>query len=302
MIGRLTLDQLRVLVAVDEAGSFSAAGRSLGRAQSVISQTIATLEGVQGIALFDRDGYRPELTEAGRVLVAQARTVLSVASRFETIAAGIRDGLEAELALAIDPLMPSAPMINVLKGLREAYPNLPLVFSTERLGGALARLRADSAALALCPLLPDVPKDIVAHPIMSTRMLAVAAPDHPLALVCRSLTPDDLAPHVQLILSEDDATGRREYGVLGARRWRFIDLSRRLDFLLAGFGWCRMPSHLVEPMIADGRLVALDIEHDDPRSRDLVLYAGHRADRALGPAGRWLLEALRNGSQPETAV
>ena len=53
MIGSLSLDQLRVLVAIADEGSFSAAGRSLSRAQSVVSQTIANLEAVQGVALFD---------------------------------------------------------------------------------------------------------------------------------------------------------------------------------------------------------------------------------------------------------
>jgi len=56
MIGNLNLDQLRVLVTIVDAGSFSAAGRKLGRAQSAISQAIATLETMQHVALFDRSG------------------------------------------------------------------------------------------------------------------------------------------------------------------------------------------------------------------------------------------------------
>lgn len=56
MIGSLTLDQLRVLVAIAEAGSFSAAGRELRRAQSAISQAVSNLEAIQGVELFDRRG------------------------------------------------------------------------------------------------------------------------------------------------------------------------------------------------------------------------------------------------------
>jgi len=59
MIGKLTLDQLRVLVTIVDTGSFSAAGRKLGRAQSAISQAIATLESVHDVTLFDRSGLRP---------------------------------------------------------------------------------------------------------------------------------------------------------------------------------------------------------------------------------------------------
>jgi DNA-binding transcriptional LysR family regulator len=54
VIGSLTLDQLRVLVMIDDAGSFSAAARSLGRVQSAISQSVRTLEEIQGVSLFDR--------------------------------------------------------------------------------------------------------------------------------------------------------------------------------------------------------------------------------------------------------
>ncbi len=56
MIDPLTLDQMRILVAVTEAGSFSAAARKLGRVQSAISQSIQTLETTLRVTLFDRSG------------------------------------------------------------------------------------------------------------------------------------------------------------------------------------------------------------------------------------------------------
>ena len=54
MIDPLTLDQMRVLIAVADAGSFSAAARKLGRVQSAISQSIQTLEATLRLPLFDR--------------------------------------------------------------------------------------------------------------------------------------------------------------------------------------------------------------------------------------------------------
>ena len=55
MLDPLTLDQLRVLVAVAEEGSFSAAARKLGRVQSAISQSVQGLETALGVTIFDRD-------------------------------------------------------------------------------------------------------------------------------------------------------------------------------------------------------------------------------------------------------
>ena len=288
-----TLDQLRTLVAVADAGSFSAAGRALGRAQSAVSQAVATLEEAEGVALFDRAGYRPALTDVGRALVGQARLTLAAAARFEAMAAGARAGLEAELAIAIDPLVPSAPLIGSLEALGGAFPDLPVSFSTEGLGGSLRRLRADSAALGICLLLPEVPDDVVAHPLLRVAVRPVVAPGHPLAALGRPATSGDLEPHVQLVLSDPVEPAGPNYGLASARLWRFADLARRLDFLVAGFGWCRMPEHLVAGALADGRLVALAIENDTAPADGLTIFAAHRRDRALGPAGRWLLEALR---------
>lgn len=293
MIGSLTLDQLRVLVTIADVGSFSATGRQLHRVQSAISQTVAALEESQGVVLFDRTGHRPRLTDVGRVLVDQARRVLATATKFEAMAASTRAGLEPELTLAIDPLVPTAPLIQSLRALSVAFPDLVVTFSTEGLGGSLRRLRGGTAALAICMLLPTVPEDIAAFPLMQVRLQAVVSPDHPLATLGRPAQADDLAPHVQLVLSDPVDADSPNYGLVGERRWRFVDLGRRLDFLLAGFGWCRMPLHLVEPALAAGQLVPIDIADDATPADGLTIYAAHRREREPGKAGRWLLDDLR---------
>lgn len=294
MIGNFTLDQLRVLTTIAETGSFSAAGRRLGRAQSAISQAVATLEDTQGVTLFDRSGFRPALTDVGRVLVAQARSVLASAARFEAMAASTREGIEAELAVAIDPLVPTAAFIDSLHALRAEFPFLPVSFSTEGLGGAERRLRSGDAALAFCILLPSVPDDIAALPLLGINLVPVVSPAHQLAELNRPVTAGDLDDHIQLVLSDPSAPDGPNYGVIGTRAWRFVDLARRLDFLLAGLGWCRMPEHLIAPHLADGRLVALTIE-DDPAiaTGPLMIYAAHMRNRAPGRAGAWLLNDLQ---------
>jgi DNA-binding transcriptional LysR family regulator len=293
LIGSLTLDQLRVLVAIADSGSFSAAGRKLRRVQSAISQAIATLEENQGVLLFDRGSHRPVLTETGKVLVAQARLVLASAARFESVAAGSRAGLEPELVIAIDPLVPTSPFIDSLYALGTRFPNLPVRFSTEGLGGSLRRLQSDPAAIGICLLLPSIPENISAYPLLRMKMLPVVAPGHPLAMLGRPVTADDLAPHVQLVLSDPVNQDTSGYGLLSARLWRFVDLGRRLDFVRAGLGWCRMPEHLVGGMISTGALQRLELAEDQTPQEGLTIYAAHKRSHTLGPAGTWLLDDLR---------
>ena len=81
---------------------FSAAGRKLSRAQSVVSQTLANLEVQFGVKLFDRARRRPVLTTQGHALLAHARTVAGDVDRLKALAKHLAGGLEPELSIAVD--------------------------------------------------------------------------------------------------------------------------------------------------------------------------------------------------------
>lgn len=135
----------------------------------------------------------------------------------------------------------------------------------------------------------------MAYPLTNPALVPVVAAGHPLARVDRRLDRADLEAHVQLVLSNSHGAQGPSHGVLGGRVWRFVDLGRRLDFLLAGFGWCKMPPFLVNSNLESGRLVRLDIADEGlSPTGTLPIYAAHVRDRALGLAGDWLLQDLRD--------
>ena len=108
------------------------------------------------------------------------------------------------------------------------------------------------------------------------------------------MTREDLYEHLQLVLSDPFAFGAPGYGIIGVKAWRFMELGRRLDFLLAGLGWYRMPEHFVRPFLADERLRYLVTQDDPvPDPGALTIYAAHRRNRPLGRAGTWLLNDLQ---------
>src|SRR5260370_42572222 len=94
MLDGVSLDQLRTFIAAADEGSFSAAGRRLRRAQSVVSQTLANLEGQLGVKLFDRSARLPLLTDQGRALLVDARAVAGDIDVFKARAKGMARGLE----------------------------------------------------------------------------------------------------------------------------------------------------------------------------------------------------------------
>lgn len=79
----MTLEQLRIFIAVAERQHVTQAAEALGVTQSAASNAIAALEARHGVALFNRVGRRIELSEAGAMFLAEARAVLGRAAAAE---------------------------------------------------------------------------------------------------------------------------------------------------------------------------------------------------------------------------
>src|SRR5258705_36016 len=94
MLDGVSLDQLRTFIAAADEGSFSAAGRRLRRAQSVVSQTLANLDCHLGGKLFDRSARLPLLKDQARALLADARTVAGDIALFKARPKGVPRGLK----------------------------------------------------------------------------------------------------------------------------------------------------------------------------------------------------------------
>ena len=134
-----TLDQLQIFLSVVEAGSFSGAARKLGRATSAISYGIANLEDQLGLELFDRRSTKtPQLTDAGRAVLADACTISHGVGDLLARARGLASGLEAEVALAVDVMLPTAKLVEVLDAFQSAYPTVSLRLHAEALGAVTA--------------------------------------------------------------------------------------------------------------------------------------------------------------------
>jgi DNA-binding transcriptional LysR family regulator len=292
MIDPVTLDQMRVLIAAVETGSFSGAARRLGRVQSAISQAVNTLENALGVALFDRSGKTPVLTEAGEVIVKDARRLIEDAKAMRSRAASIAAEAEPELTLAVDAFFPNHLLMASLKALSKEFPLTPVTVFTEGLGGCEQRLRDGVARFAIYPLAPMRPRDLVAEFLTSVEMLPVVAANHPLAALAGPIPREALEPHVQLVLTDrTPLTQNIGGGIVSHHIWRFADLSTRLEFLLAGFGWCNMPAHLVIDHIAEGRLKKLDLAEKD--TFEFRIHVVHERGREIGRVGRWLIADLR---------
>jgi DNA-binding transcriptional LysR family regulator len=297
MLDALSLDQLRILVAVAEAGSFRGAAKRVLRAQSAVSHAIRSLEAQLDLELFDRNAYRPTLSAAGRVLLEDARATLLQADLLRARARSIRAGVEVELALTSDPLFPVGRLAEALKVVQGTYPTLSVRLSSGSLGAPIAALRDGRATLAIVVGDDFRDRQFTFEAIGEISMFAVAALDHPLARLAGKepgLSGPDLAAHRQVVVSDPTSFSEgRDFGVVSPITWRVGTHEAKHALILSGLGWGRLPDWMIERDLAERRLVRLPAT---PLGLDgatrLPAYLVRRTDAPPGLAGRVLRASL----------
>jgi DNA-binding transcriptional LysR family regulator len=294
MLDGVSFDQLRAFIAAVDEGSFSAAARRLHRAQSAVSELVSNLEAQIGVQLFDRTERYPKLTPAGVLLVTDARSVVANVAVLKARAKGISGGLEPELSAVVDVLFPIEAIAESALQFREQFPHTPLRLYVEALGGAYQPVIDGRCSLGVVGSLPNAPASMSVEPLPAVSMVMVAAANHPLAQFSRVISRAELAKHVQLVLTDrSELTRGREFGVMSPLTWRLSDLFAKHAFLLKGLGWGGMPLHTVQQDLQDQRLVQLRIEDLPEPGLALPMFAVYETSRPPGPAGRWLIERLR---------
>lgn len=288
LLDGVSLDHLRTFVAAADKGSFSAAGRAIGRAQSVVSQSIANLEAQLGVALFERVGRYPRLTAHGESLLADARRVVLDADVLRAKARSFSAGLEPELSIVVDVMFPQRCLTDALSSFKQHFPATPLRLHVEALGRVAELVLDGHCSLGITGTLPFLPPGLAAERLFSEEMVTVAAPGSPLAGERGPIAFRDLLEETQLVLTDRSAlTDGVDFGVQGKNIWRVADLGAKHAFLLAGLGWGHMPLWAIDEDLKAGRLVRIVLE--GPSAGLMPFQATYPSDRLPGTAGRWLL-------------
>jgi DNA-binding transcriptional LysR family regulator len=294
MLDGVSLDQLRTFIAAVDEGSFSAAGRRLRRAQSVVSQTLANLEGQLGVKLFDRGARRPLLTDQGRALLADAREVAGDIDRFKARAKGLARGLEPELGVVADVMFPIAPITYAVAAFQEKFPATALKLYMEGRCAVVRQVLDRRSPVGIMASLSPAPPVLSSERLLTVRLAMVVSPQHPLAIHDAPIPTPLFAEHLQLVHTDrSDMQHDRELGLLSPRTWLLAHLGAKLAFLRAGFGFGFMPQHVVEADLASGELVQIYAEEAPPEGHIVAMSAIYRTDSPPGPAGRWLIDHLK---------
>lgn len=196
-------DLLKCFIAAADTGSFSAAGRLIGKHLATVSGNIARLEDELGVLLFDRDGKYPQLTEAGLNLYDGAKVVVDSVERFTRNANQLSAGVPATFTLAIDENIDFQPIAKILKQAQQQWPYLRFSVVCQCVSDIFAAAREGEVDLALTPSLEGNSQFYEFQAIGHCDIVIACSKQHPLAKK-RQITNDDLMAHTQILGSALD--------------------------------------------------------------------------------------------------
>jgi DNA-binding transcriptional LysR family regulator len=289
------LSGLEAFIAVVDCGGVGRAAQQLHKAQSAVSHQVRKLEEQLGIALFNRDGYRVQLTPAGEAVLAEGRRALSQAEHVGSVAQQFTQGWEPRLLVIIDGILPLDPILDGLKTLAAADVPTRNHVKVEFLSGVASRFEREQGDLMLLvdsdsrPLheeetLPDM--DCV---------LCVAA-THPLARK-KTVALAELQQQVELSVQNSNEEQRSDRHFFGCDRGFYLSsFQAKKQALLMGVGFGWMPLYLVRDEIEAGQL--REVKYTGGSRFRFTPRLVRRSDRTLGRTGQRLVELLRAARWP----
>jgi DNA-binding transcriptional LysR family regulator len=295
------------LVAVDEAGSLTAAAARLHLSQPALTRQIQRLSAEVGVALCAHDGRRTVLTPAGLSLAAVARRHRD---DWEAALAAVRGQVRPPLRLGCGTTIALTLLPAALRRLAAAQPELAFRIHAGDSASTATRLLAGEIDAGLATTAP-ADRRLLALPIVRDPVLAVHPPADPAArLTLRALAEGPLCLYAR-------GTGFRQFvdelfasAGLHPRPVAEMDSLEALrELVAAGLGRSLLPRSVAAAAIAAGRLHALEVPELGGAFRTIVLL--RRADlpphaafpdlaAALLEAGRALDAEAPAGSAPST--
>lgn len=175
-------NQARAFLATAEAGSLSAAARSLGLTQPTLSRQVAALEAQLGVVLFERVGRSLALTPSGLDLLDHVRAMGEAANRLSLTASGRSQAIEGRVTITASDVVAAYHLPPAVERLRELAPGIQVNIVASNDIRDLQRREADIAIRHVRPSEPELiarlVRETTAHLYAATRLLdAIGRPE-----------------------------------------------------------------------------------------------------------------------------
>lgn len=190
----MKLQQLRYLVAIVDNGlNITSASQALYTSQPGVSKQIKLLEDELSLRLFERRGKSiAALTEAGEVVVARARKILTEVSNIKSLSQELAGSERGELVVATTHTQARYVLPDLIEDFHREYPDLSISLHQGTSDRIAKQVSEQGADFAIASGHSDLFDDLVTFPIYAWERSILVQPDHPLAQI-KTIGIEDLA-------------------------------------------------------------------------------------------------------------
>ncbi len=286
------LEHARTLDALARLGSIAKAAEELHKVHSAIVYTMKSMEELTELKLFDRSGYRTQLTSDGRRIWQECQKMLEAERHLEYLMRHLRSGWEPYLRVVFDGFLPFEPMMRALQNLEKHQAPTQVIFYSEYLAKVEEIFEREKADIMLS-VLPPENSHLREERLPKVEAVLVAHKDHALAQARRQpWALDDLRRHTFLTVRGSDfrlqlSTAKLEE----SSQFHLGDFHAKKSALLnvMGYGW--MPKFLIEAELENRTL--RPVKWSGQSTHQFQIYLSHRGEGKQGRASQILLSELK---------
>lgn len=285
---RVSLEQWLAFKTVVDCGSYAMAAQALNKSQSSISYAIARLNEQLPQPVLILDGRKAVMTDAGQVLYRHAEQLLNQASQAEAIASSLALGFESEVAIAVDVLVEVGSLVCAFEEFSQEFPHTRIRVLETSLSGTTEALLEKTADLVIGT---KTPPGFQSRPLLQVKMIAVAAPGHPLVKNREDVSELELRSIRQVVLRDTGTFREQDSGWLQAdQRWTVSHFSTSIKLLRSGLVFAFLPQNWIEQELAEGSLQRIPLAPS--MDRLLQVHMMLADNQAAGPATKALYETI----------
>ncbi|AZG06686.1 LysR family transcriptional regulator [Pigmentiphaga sp. H8] len=286
----VSLEQLQAFVSAADHGSFSAAARALGKAQSAISTQINSLEVDLGVELFQRTGRNPVLTPIGERLLQEARVTLDRRRHLIGIAASHEAGVEGKLVLAFDEIFPQSALAPILADFARHFPYVELRILFPLMEDVGALVSAGEVDLGVMWRNESYLTELDFRCIGWAPIRLICGREHPFAMQ-PEVEYEDLKRARQILVSSHRGPDSPRLRV-ASDVWWVASHWVALQLVTANIGWALVSAEVIASSPQSADLVVPALGFDAFTAFPIAIDMVWRKNRPRGPAVRWLQQRL----------
>ncbi len=282
----ITFRQLRIFESVARNRGFTRASKELHLSQPAVSMQVKQLEEATGLPLFEQIGKRIYLTDAGNEMLRYARAILELIDEADEVFEDLRGQEGGYLRLAVASTA-NYFVPQLLAAFCQRHPKVQVSLDVTNRQQLLEALAQNSADLVIMGQ-PPAGMNLVADTFMDNPLVAIAAPDHPLANQ-RDIPLKRLQQETFLIREQGSGTRsatERFFSQHGLSLSSTMEMSSSESIkqgVEAGLGLGLLSVHTLEMELSLKRLRILDIRELPIRRH---WYIMHRSGKRLSAVAR----------------